>query len=305
VSSSLKVDTREASATAPAIRWWQGWLPLVVLPTTIALLWPSTWPRWVFMWALAFAIYAGCKWLSWRRTTIRAPLGRHLGYLLAWPGMNAPEFLDASLVPQRPRWTELMFASTKLVIGIVVLFVFVRWMPEEYSYLTGWVGMVGIVLVLHFGVFHLLSWMWRRLGVVAPPLMGWPLASASIAEFWGRRWNRAFRDLTHRFLFRPLAKRLGPRRGLFAGFLVSGLIHDAIISLPAAGGYGGPTGFFLIQAVGIFADRSRIGRRLGLGSGWTGRAFTLLLLLGTAWLLFHPPFVERIVLPFFIALGAL
>jgi len=68
--------------------------------------------------------------------------------------------------------------------------------------LAGWLGMIGIVVTLHFGIFHALSCLWRRASVEARPLMHAPLASTSLSEFWGRRWNTAFRDLTHRFLFR-------------------------------------------------------------------------------------------------------
>lgn len=77
--------------------------------------------------------------------------------------------------------------------------------------------MAGLIFVLHFGSFHLLSCAWRAAGVDARPLMHWPVAATSLADFWGRRWNTAFRDLTHRFLFRPLTRRLGPRAGLAAG----------------------------------------------------------------------------------------
>jgi D-alanyl-lipoteichoic acid acyltransferase DltB (MBOAT superfamily) len=131
-----------------------------------------------------------------------------------------------------------------------------------------------------------------------------PLTSVSLGEFWGRRWNTAFRDLTHRYLFRPLTARLGARGAVFAGFAFSGVVHDAVISLPAGGGYGGPTVFFMLQALGIFAERSRAGRRIGLGKGRRGWLFTMLVLISPAPLLFHPPFVERIVVPFMQASGA-
>ena len=132
-----------------------------------------------------------------------------------------------------------------------------------------------------------------------------PLSSTNLSEFWGRRWNTAFRDLTHRFLFRPCALWFGPRWGILAGFLFSGAIHDLVISVPAQGGYGGPTAFFAIQGAGMVIERSRFSRRLGLGSGWAGRLFAAVVLIAPAGLLFHRPFVVGIIVPFMRALGAI
>ena len=165
-------------------------------------------------------------------------------------------------------------------MGVGLLYGAARFVAAESLCWSGWVGMIGVVMILHFGSFHLLSCAWRRLGVQARPLMDAPLRSTSLSEFWGRRWNTAFRDLTHRFLFRPLRRALGARGAIFAGFLFSGFVHDAVISWPASGGYGGPTLFFLFQALGMMAERSRWGRRLGLGSGARGWCFTMGTLLG-------------------------
>ncbi len=64
----------------------RGWAPIVVLPAGVLLLTPAEWPRWLFMWLLASVVFAGCKWLTWRRTTAAGrPWWLHTGYLLAWP----------------------------------------------------------------------------------------------------------------------------------------------------------------------------------------------------------------------------
>jgi hypothetical protein len=279
-----------------------------VLPAAVALIVPPAWPRWALMWALAFAIYAGCKWLTWRRTPVQGvAVWRHAGYLLGWPGLDAAAFLDPRRgpPPPRPSVTEWLFAGSKLALGVALLFGVVRLIPLRHPYLVGWVGMIGLAMVLHFGSFHLLSCAWRRAGVEARPLMNWPLTSSGVSEFWGRRWNTAFRDLTHRFLFRPLSTRLGARWAVGAGFFFSGVVHDVVISVPAGGGYGGPTLFFAVQGVAIFGERSRPGRRTGLGQGWRGWLFTMAVLLAPLYGLFHPPFVREIVVPFLGALGAI
>lgn len=292
----------------PAAAWLAAWLPLLVAPWLVPLLAPREWPRWLVMWLLAFVIFCGCKWLTYRATCRRkVPLWRQLGYLFAWPGLDASAFLkaDARGPVVAPSLAEWLFALGKLAAGCGVLYGLVPIVPAAHPYLVGWVGMIGVVLVLHFGSFHLLSCAWRAAGVEARPLMNRPLAATSLADFWGTRWNTAFRDLTHRFLFRPLASWLGPRVAVVAGFAFSGVVHDVVISWPAGGGYGGPTGFFLLQGAGILAERSGVGRAAGLGRTWRGWLFVMAILLGPATLLFHRPFVIGIVIPFLATLGAL
>ena len=286
---------------------WRGWGPIIVLPIAVLLATPVEWPRWIFMWLLSFAIFAGCKWLTWRRTRApHAPWWQHAGYLLAWPGLDAKAFLRPERLPteDRPTLGEWTFAAVKFLAGILTFWGVARLVPDDQVLVFGWVGMLGLILVLHFGSFHLLSCAWRSTGVEARPLMNWPLASESVSEFWGRRWNTAFRDLTYRFLFRPLSARLGPRLATISGFVFSGLVHDLVISLPACGGYGLPTLFFGTQAAAILIERSHAGRIARLGRGWSGWLFTAVVLVLPAFWLFHPPFVRNVFVPFMEALGA-
>ena len=264
------------------------------------------WPRWLFMWLLATSIYFVCKLLTLSgEKTEQAPRLRLLAYLFAWPGMNPARFLavNSSRSPARPDGIEWGFGLLNLVAGAVVFWNAHYFVTPASTLLLGWAGMIGTILMLHFGSFHLISCFWRRLNVDAPPLMNQPMRSTSVAEFW-TRWNTAFRDLTYRFLFRPFRFSLGSTIALVLGFFVSGLIHDLVISVPAGGGYGGPTSFFCIQAGGVLVERTSIGRSLGFGRGWRGWLFTGLVLLLPLRLLFHDIFVTRVVVPFMQALGA-
>jgi len=266
----------------------------------------SEWPRWALMWMLATGIYALCKLLTWSTTAAhRTAAWKHVAYLLAWPGMDAAAFLEAKPRPGGCSHQEWIRAASHLVLGTGLVFVAARLFPAEHRYFVGWIGMVGTVLMLHFGAFHLTSCVWRGLEVEARPLMNRPLYSTSLGEFWSRRWNTAFRDLTHRYLFKPLTVRFGSRAGILAGFAVSGLVHDLVISLPAGGGYGRPTLFFTIQGVAVAVERSELGRRVGLGRGAIGRSFACASLIAPLPLLFHRPFVVGIVVPFMHAIGAL
>jgi hypothetical protein len=277
-------------------------LPLIVLAAT-----PAAWPRWAFMWLVAVAVYFALKVLTWSAaSTAGVPAWRQWAYLFTWPGMDAGRFLhmaphDPSPRPAAAEWLAAIF---KMILGVIIFWGAQFVVPRSSPIVRGWAGMIGTAFVLHFGLFHLLSCFWRGLGVDAHPLMNSPPRSTSVAEFWGQRWNTAFRDLTHTFLFRPLARRLGLVRALAVSFVFSGLIHDVVISLPAGGGYGGPTAFFLVQAIAILVEKSPLGRRLGLGRGVRGWLFTALALLGPARLLFHDRFITAIVIPFMQALGA-
>ena len=78
-----------------------------------------------------------------------------------------------------------------------------------------------------------------------------------------------------------------------------------MISLPARGGYGLPTAYFMLQGLGVAVERSPFGQHVGLRQGVSGWLFMAVLTAGPVFLLFHPPFVLRVVLPFMKAIQAL
>jgi predicted DCC family thiol-disulfide oxidoreductase YuxK len=281
-------------------------LPLIVLPGVAWLAAPLI-PRWLFMWAMAFALYAGCKWLTYsqaRAAIDRVDPRRALAYLLAWPGMDAAAFLRGSDRIDQPPWTEWLLATLKTAVGFVVTWMVAGDVMPVSPLLAGWVAMIGAVFILHFGTFHLLSLVWRSLGINAMPVMRNPARSCSLAEFWGRRWNTAFHELASRFTFRPLRSLVGSTYASLLVFVASGLIHELVISVPAHGGYGLPTGYFVLQGLGVAGERTSLGRRLGLGRGWRGRVFTVLATTLPAFWLFHPPFVRNVILPMLAFIGA-
>jgi predicted DCC family thiol-disulfide oxidoreductase YuxK len=281
-------------------------LPLLVLPL-IALFLKACVAPWVFMWAMAFALYFGFKWFTYRQAVCRGlspKPGRTVAYLLAWPGMDAADFLDTQKVPAKPKTTEWLFGIGKMSGGAVVVWLLARLLFPACPILAGWIGMVGVVFILHFGSFHLLSLFWQRRGIAATPVMQNPHLATSLAEFWGRRWNTAFNELAFRFAYRPLRQMTTPATAMLLVFGLSGLIHDLLISLPAGGGYGLPTLYFLIQGLGTITERSRFGRRIGLGRGARGWLFTLLATVAPVFWLFHPQFIRHVILPMLNAIGA-
>jgi predicted DCC family thiol-disulfide oxidoreductase YuxK len=290
-------------------RWpaWPGWAPLLCLPVVaIAAMWRRE--PWLLMWALAVAIYAGCKWLTWWDAAAampRVPLGRSAAYLCLWPGMDAISFLGPRSEPHLPPIAHWPAALAKTAAGALLLWGVARCVPPGHPVLAGWVGMLGLIFLLHFGAFHLLALFWQAMGIQARPLMRMPIAARSLGEFWSVRWNRGFNDLVRKHMFVPLRRRLGMTAASLTTFLASGLVHELVISVPARGGYGLPTLYFFLQGLGILAEHSRAGDLAGLHRGIRGRLFTITVVAGPAYWLFHPPFVLRVIIPFLHVIKAL
>jgi hypothetical protein len=262
---------------------------------------------WGFMWILAFAIYFGLKWQTWWRERLQVfhPAWRSAAYLLAWPGMDAKAFLDAEQRAPTPQRSSWLWATSRTLLGVALLWVVARFVPQGQPLLRGWVGMVGLILLLHFGTFQIVALAWQSVGVNAEPIMRGPLRSISLGEFWGKRWNLGFRQLTHELIFRPSYRLVGPEAAGFLVFAASGLVHDLVISVPARGGYGLPTLYFLLQGFGVTVERSQFGKRLGLARGGRGWFFMMVFLLAPVFWLFHPWFVLRVILPFMRVIHAL
>ncbi len=280
--------------------------PLALLPL-LAFAFRNKLPAWGFMWLLAFAIFLGCKWLTWQqcRAAVAAPQWKNWAYFLGWPGLDAKAFLSQGRPVTPPSPVEWAAAVAKTALGATLLWgVLPKW-PAPPPLLAGWCGLFGLVFLLHFGSFHLLALVWRGFGIDARPLMEAPVRATSLGEFWGRCWNSAFNKLVHDALFRPFYRRLGTTWATMGVFLASGFIHELVISVPARAGYGLPTLYFVLQGFGVIAERARAGRRLGLRHGAAGRCFTLIFTAAPAFWLFHPPFIQNVILPMLHAIGAL
>ena len=284
------------------------WLPFCILPVTTYLLLQS-WPRWILMWTLSFSIYISLKWLSLADFALSSKangskfsLPLATGYLFFWPGMDAHAFFHSKGLAASPTSQEAAWAVGKTIFG-TVLFTFGPPLGSSQPLIAGWIAMVGIVFMLHFGLFHILSICWRSVGIDAKPIMQAPLRSSSLSDFWGHRWNLAFRDLSHTFLFLPLVRRWGVAATSMVVFLVSGIVHDISISLPAGDGYGMPTLYFVIQGCGLLLERSAIAKQIGLRTGWPSHCYGMFFAVAPVGLLFHSHFIHRVILPMLIAFG--
>ncbi|NVB38612.1 hypothetical protein G6O69_12295 [Pseudenhygromyxa sp. WMMC2535] len=130
---------------------------------------------------------------------------------------------------------------------------------------------------------------YARLGVALPRINERPILSRTLAEFWGRRWNRVVSGWLRAGIFEPItgAERTPPRAAAAVAltFVASALLHLWVAWVPL-GLCGGVTmaSFFVVHGALMLAERG-----LGVRS-WPAleqRAWTL------AWLLLtSPSFIE-------------
>ena len=261
---------------------------------------------WVCMCLVLVSLFAACKWLTlgWIRN-LRAAGWRAFAYCVAHAGMDARPFLDRNRAPARPRTAEWAEASIKTALGIVTLVFGTALASRAGDVAAAWVGFAGLILAVHFGVLHLIPLIWRSAGVDARPIMNAPARAKSLSAFWSNGWNVAFSSVANTHIFAPLMRRFGMMPALYASFAVSGLVHELAISLPAGGGWGLPTFYFLIQAAGVLIERSHLGRVLGIRTGLRARVFLWTFVFAPLPALFHRPFMETVMAPLLRAMGVL
>jgi hypothetical protein len=119
----------------------------------------------------------------------------------------------------------------------------------------------------------------------------------SLKEFWGKRWNIAFSEMTALIAYRPLKTKIGVEKAVIVSFLLSGLLHEIAISLPVRAGYGLPLIYFGIHAFAMHLEAKspiiqKITRHKFLSHVWV---MTLLVL--PMPLLFHPAFMQHVLIP--------
>lgn len=231
-------------------------LPLVTLGAALAV----TSPLDRLLLGALWTLYSlkGSVLLGWSAQRVRkmSPLGLAL-YCSAWPGMD-PKPLEARdpEVSFPSRWFTQGWVT--MIVGSVLLFslpLFCR---------SSWLALVAILTTVHLGYSDVLSALVRLAGFPVHRLFSNPFSSKSLRDFWSHRWNRPFVEM-NQVLFLPLLQRFLSRPSAVMGaFLISGVLHELAISLPAGRGWGGPLLYFLIQGVGM-----RLEGREGRGRVWT------------------------------------
>ncbi len=144
--------------------------------------------------------------------------------------------------------------------------------PAWLHYAVRWTAGAVFTLAVLEAFAATLEFAAAALGWITPPLHDMPHLARSIAEFWGRRWNRIVSSVLHARAFAPLSRR-STTLAIVAAFALSAAMHAYLIGI--ATGLGAAlawAAFFLLQPLGILAER-RLGVRRW--APWAGHAWTI------------------------------
>jgi hypothetical protein len=123
---------------------------------------------------------------------------------------------------------------------------------ERFSPPVRWLVRHGVgILVCYLGIegaLRTFEFFDRWFGLSPPVLHNHPVLSLSLAEFWGRRWNRVVGHWLFTALYRPVALKGRPLLAVLAAFAGSALLH-LYFTWAAIGLYWGliMASFFVLQ----------------------------------------------------------
>jgi hypothetical protein len=145
------------------------------------------------------------------------------------------------------------------------------------------------------GIHYLITGIAGLCGRSVEGFQNHPLRSASLAEFWARRWNRMVQVNLKRGFFHPYVRAGRPELGVLAAFMASGVLHvmavegagpPSLIALPSVS----VMGFFLLHA-GLVLTERRLGWAQAPERPWPlllARVRTILMFAAIAPLLLDP-----------------
>jgi Membrane bound O-acyl transferase family len=145
---------------------------------------------------------------------------------------------------------------SRIAIGFLLLYASKQLENQHLTlfFLPDLLMLIGLSLILHFGILNICTALFRFLGVDVKELFRAPYKSKSLKEFWGRRWNMAFSEMTALVAYRPLKDKYGKNNAMICSFLLSGIVHEIAISCPVKSGYGLPLLYFVIHGVVMYAE---------------------------------------------------
>jgi len=221
---------------------------------------------WYIMMLVVVAVLA--KIASLRRAGIRKATDMIVGSFFWAPSLSIRSWQKRERITGAQGRMAVLTTAVQLVFLVLVYIWFVPAVCHYVWWLQSYLVVVPFWLLLE-SLNGLCRVLWLFTGRLVPPINIRPWQAEHLADFWGHRWNRLVSDWLRQVVFVPLQRR--PQRALFCTFLVSGLLHELLVSVPMAIVYhqsvwGWFVGYFLFQYLAMRIERrlglSRFGRRI-------------------------------------------
>ncbi len=224
-------------------------------------------------------------------------------FAIGWMGMRAQPFEKLGSAPLPNAWPMIKFGISRFIAGLVLIVtahqVVLLHLGPALNYITVTaLLLIGFSLILHFGLLSISAGMWRLSGVNTYYLFKSPAKATSLIEFWSKRWNIAFSEMTSIAIFRPLINKTGAAIALMLAFGFSGLLHEVALSVPVNSGYGLPTLYFIIQGGLVLFEKAMTSHKIMfLKNKVIAHIWTLFWVIVPMPLLFHTQFIKQVVWP--------
>lgn len=222
-----------------------------------------------------------------------------IAFFQGWFGMR-PTLFERFWSKTLPAVSPLLRKGiSRIFLGVILLYFSKQIENQELSqfFLPQILMLAGISFILHFGILNLATAFWRFFGVNVGPLFCSPAGSKSLQEFWGKRWNLAFSEMTALIVYRPLKDKFGKTGAMISAFLVSGLLHEIAISGPVKSGFGLPMLYFSLHAFAMFLESEISFLKKITSHVFWSRVWVFLWLVLPMPLLFHRDFINLVIVP--------
>lgn len=249
--------------------------------------------------------FTGMKVITTTMTYQHKPCGLTFAewffFVFTWAGMRGEIFEKQNKKTRSGANQFILFGLKRLAVGLVLIFAahFVadlRMGPTLPYYLITTMLLMACSLILHFGLLNISTGFWRYCGVDAYALFNEPWKAKTLNEFWSKRWNIAFSEMTSIAVFRPLRARFGSSAALLTAFMFSGILHELAISVPVQEGYGLPMLYFVLQGLGVLLEKIGIQKKpIWFKNTVITRIWLLFWLIIPLPLLFHKSFATKII----------
>ncbi|CAN6270774.1 unnamed protein product [Urochloa humidicola] len=302
---SLAVSAAALYARAASSRLRPGFLRLVALLPVAAFLAAAP---------LAFTSFANIRglagfFLSWLGVFKVILLAAGLGPLS--PDLPVHQFLFIAALPVKvtdrssshseaatatsPRGKSAFLASCAVKVAVLaaVLHAY-QFVDQLHLYMR--LALYGVHIYCFFDLLlPCIAAAGSALGMEMEPQFDRPYLASSLRDFWGRRWNLVVSAILRPSVYGPVRARAGTAAAAMATFLVSGLMHEAMVCyITLRPPTGEMAAFFLLHGACCVAEQ--LCARWWAARGWPPpppRPVATLLVgvfvSGTAFWLFFPP----------------